>query len=523
MFKFGRPVKPTKYSPSSARDTYPPPSPYQEQQDHASPVAFTSTTPSAVPTTVTNTTTTSSSTTHFLSLPIWNKFHEEPVGSPQRMSMFDLRTYQAGLDHQLKQGTPSPREKSLPPTPTSSNEDVSGAHMHSTDSPIDERSWLYSASTQTRSSRSPTASPPVRPTPSNAKFALVQAALAIGLPHGMPQASASSSRTDVNSMAFISVPQPSRHPVLRPNIRRAKSFHQLSRKFFREDDGTSSDTQRPRSRGASFEPARSSEPDGKGKGNALDHIPSHVTPPRESLVRRASFWNRKRNDTSLNDVAQPPSERPHNSFDHLSPLLPTLRPMSPLHFDTSISHSPPLLQVEDPLPPSPPGLDTRDEYRNRRLPPNPSASSPDLIQTLKKPSASRQRPSTADPAADRSRTLPYFKHPPDHSSPLAAAPSQPSEAATPQPTTRPRSQTNPLHRLSANLFSFGSSSLFPPTNGAHINQSPTASPRPSTSKLPPPKPRPNEESPATYVDRLLRTINKADVASVLASRYDLFP
>jgi hypothetical protein len=25
------------------------------------------------------------------------------------------------------------------------------------------------------------------------------------------------------------------------------------------------------------------------------------------------------------------------------------------------------------------------------------------------------------------------------------------------------------------------------------------------------------------VDRLLRTINKADVASVLASRYDLFP
>lgn len=513
MFKFGWPVKTTKYSTSSARETYPPPSPYQEQQDHASP--FPSTTPSTVPTT-----TTSSSTTHFLSLPIWSKHHEEPVDSPQRVSMFDLRTYQAGLDHQRKQGTPSPREKSLPPTPTSSNEDVSDAHMRSTDSPIDERSWLYGPSTQTRSS--PTASPPVRPTPSNAKFALAQAALAIGLPHGMPQASASSSRTDVNSMALVSVTQPSGHPAPRPNIRRAKSFQQLSRKFWRDDDGTSSDAQRPRSRGTSFDPPRASESDGKGKGNALGHIPSDVTPPRKSLVRRASFWNRNRNDTPRNDVAPPPSEGPRNCFDHLSPLLPTLRPMSPLHFDTSISHSSPLLQVEAPLPPLPSGLDTRDESRSRRLPLNPSASSPDLsIQRLKKPSASRQRPSTADPAADRSRTLPFYKHP--HSSPLAAAPSQQSEVATPQRTTRPRSQTNPLYRLSVNLFSFGSSSLLPSTNGAHINQSPTASPRPSTSKLPPPKPRPNEESPASYVDRLLRTISKADVASILASRYDLFP
>ena len=520
MVKFGWPVKTTKYSPSSERDTYPPSPPYQEQ-DHASPVALPSTTASAAPTTVTNTT--STSTTHFLSLPIWKR-HEEPVDPPQRMSLFDLRTYQAGLDHQWKQGTPSSQEeKSLPPTPASSSEDVSGAHMRSTDPPIDERSWLYSPSTQARSSS--TASPPVRPTPSNAKFALAQAALAIGLPHGMPQASASSSRSDVNSMAFVSVPQPSRRPVPCPNMRRAKSFQQLSRKFCRDDDSTSSHGQRPRSRGSSFDPAHASDSDGKGKGNALDDIPSHVTPPRKSLVRRASFWNRKRNDTPRDDVAPPPPEGPRNISDHLSPLLPTLRPMSPLHLDTNISHPSPSLQMGDPLPPSPPGLDTLSESRNRPLPPNPSASSPDLLQTLKKPSASRQRPSTADPAADRSRTLPYYKRPPDHSSPLVAAPSQQSEVATTQQTTRPRSQTNPplLHRLSANLFSFGSSSLFPPTNGAHINHSPTASPRPSTSKLPPPKPRPNEESPATYVDRLFRTISKADVASVLASRYDLFP
>ena len=530
MVKFGWPVKTTKHSPSSERRSYPSLPPYQGQ-DHASPVAFpsTSTTASGVPTTVTNTPTASTSTTHFLSLPIWRKRHEEPVDSSQRMSMFELRTHQAGLDHHQNQGTPSSREKSLPPTPASSNEDVSDARMRSTDSPISERSWLYSPSTQPRSSRSPTASPPVRPTPSNAKFALAQAALAIGLPHGMPQASASSSRSDVDSAAFGNVPQPSRHPVPRPNVRRAKSFQQLSRKFCRDDDGTSSDTQRPRSRGTSFDPAHASDSNGKGKANALEDIPSHVTPPRKSLVRRPSFWNRKRNDTSSNDVAPPPppppppSERPRTSFDHLSTLLPTLRPMSPLHFDTNTSHSSPLLQIEDPSPPSPPGLDAHNESHNIFLPPNPSASSPDLsIQTFKKSSASRQRPSTADPAADRYRTLPFYKHPPDHSSPLAAAPSQ-QQVATPQQTTRPRSQTNPplLHRLSANLFSFGSSPLSPPTNGAHINQSPTASSLSPTTKPPPPNPRPNE-SPATYVDRLLWTINKADVASVLASRYDLF-
>jgi hypothetical protein len=122
-------------------------------------------------------------------------------------------------------------------------------------------------------------------------------------------------------------------------------------------------------------------------------------------------------------------------------------------------------------------------------------------------------------------------HPPDHSSPLAPArtPPQNPDVATPRQAARPRSQTNPatlLHRLSANILSFGSSTPLPPTSGTnrvHTNHSPRASsPRASTSKLPPPKPRPDEESPVAYVDRLFGTISKADVASVLASRYDPF-
>jgi hypothetical protein len=173
-------------------------------------------------------------------------------------------------------------------------------------------------------------------------------------------------------------------------------------------------------------------------------------------------------------------------------------------------------------------LNRRSESRTRPLLSSPAASSPDLsVQTLQPQSPIRRRPFTADSAADRSRTLSYV-HPPDHSSPLAPAPPQNPEVAAPRRTARPRSQTNPaflLHRLSSNIFSFSSSSLSPPTSGTnqvHTNHSPKASPRASTSKLPPPKPRPDEESPAAYVDRLLGLISRADVASVLASRYDPF-
>jgi hypothetical protein len=525
MVKFGWPVKTTKYStPPSERDTYPPLSPYRGQQDHAEPVAFPSTTTaSAGAGPATNATATTTPTTHFLSLPIWRKRQEQQVDPPERLSMFELRTYQ---DHQREHQTPSPRDKSLPPTPTSSDEDMSGAQARTTDSPIDDRSWLYRPSMQAHPTTA--ASPPARPSPSNAKVALAQAALAIGLPHGLPQASASSSRSDVNSMASLAVPRPSRNGAP-SNVRRAKSFQQLSRKFRRDDNSTLADAQRPRSHGIDFDPDNAFDSDGKGKGNALEDIPSHVTPPRKSLTRRASFWNRKRNDSLKTAVVPRSSERPRNSFDHLLPSLPSLRPMSPLHFDTNISHSPSSLQIEEPLPPSPPGLDLRNGSRNRPLPPNPSASSPDLtVQTFQKLSVSRRRPSTADPTTNRSHTQPNHARPPDHPSPLAVTHSEQLDIVKPRRTARPRSQTNPplFHRLSANLFSFGpSSSLLPPTpptSGAPINHSPGAPPRASTSKLPPPKPRLNEESPVAYVDRLLGTISKADVASALAFRYDLF-
>jgi hypothetical protein len=522
MVRFGWPVKTTKYSvPPSERETH---SPQYQEEHNASPVPFPSTTTSTVST---NTTTKTIQNTHFLSLPILRKPQEQQVDPPQRRSMFDIRTCQAGLDHQREQGTSSSREKSLPPTPSSSNEDVRGDHIRRTGSPVENQSWSYRPSSQVPEPT--TASPPIRPSPSQAKIALAQAALAIGLPHGMPHASASSSRSDVTSMAFLTIPQPSQHPVPPPSVRRAKSFHQLSRNIWRDDDdNTHAGSERPRrSRRISFGPANALDSDGKGNRGAEEDIPSHVTPPRKSLVKRASFWNRKRNDSLKSPVAPLPAEHPRNSFDHLSHMLPSLPPMTPLHFDTNLSRSSYSSQTEEPLPPSPPGLNRRSESHNRPLPPNPAASSPNLsVQTSQTKSLGRQRPATADSAAGRSRTMSYYAHPPDHPSPLASAPTQPPDVA-PRRAARPRSQTNPafLHRLSANIFSFGSSPLSPPTSGAnrvHINNSPAASPRASTSKLPPPKPRLNEESPVAYVDRLLGSISKADVASVLASRYDPF-
>ncbi|KAH9968900.1 hypothetical protein BC827DRAFT_293936 [Russula dissimulans] len=520
MGRFGWPVKTTKHTtPPQERDTHP--QPLYREQDHASCVASPSTTV-PMPDTTTNTT----QTAHFLSLPIWRKRQEPQVNRSQclSMSMLDIRTYQADFDHQREQTTSSSRiasssrEKSLPPTPTSSNEDVSGTRMRRSHSPIDSQT---SSRSSRRAPQSTTASP-ARSSPANAKAALAQATLAIGLPHGIPQASASSSRSDVNSMAFMTIPQARLHPDARPNVRRAKSLHQLSRKFGRDhDDNALAGNQRSRRSNASG-------PDGKDEGKALEDIPPHVTPPRNTLVRGASFWNRKRNDSLKPAIPPPPSEHPRKSLDHLSHILPALPPMSPFHFDTNIPRSSHSSQTEEQLPASPPGLNPRSDSRNRPLPSSPAASSPDLsVQTLQPSSLRRKRPSTADPPTDRSRTLPPYSHAhDDHSSPRVPAPPQHPDVPTLQPTARPRSHTNPpfLHRLSANILSFGTSSLLLPTNGANgtpSNRSPGGSPRPSISKFPPPKPM-NEESPTAYVNRLLDTINKADVASALASSGESF-
>ncbi len=515
MVRFSWPVKSTKYS---EKDAYPP-LPYREE-DHASLVAFPSITTPAIPTIP----------THFLTLPVWKKHQGRQASPPQRLSMSDAGNYQQSSDrHRRTQDTLDPREKALPPTPIASNENASGTHLRRVDSPIEGQSLSNRPSKQAPQS---VVAPATRPSPSRATAALAHASLAIGLPHSMPRASASSSRSDVNSLSFIPIPRSDQHPFPPPSVRRTKSFHQLlSHECSRDDGGSPTSIKRSRrSRGISFGPVNALDSDGKGKGKALEDIPSHVTPPRKSLVRRASFWSRKRNDSTKSAVMPVSTLPPRNSFDHLSHMLPSLPPMSPFHFDTAISRSSHSSQTEEQLPPSPPGLSPRDEYRNRPLPPSPTVSSSEMpVRSLRPPACRRQRPATTDSAVDRSRALSFYEPSPatDKStlrSPLVPAPLQHLDAATPRQVVRPRSQTNPplFHRLSANLFSFGSSSSSLSASrvtGAQVD-SPEPSPRASASKSLSIKPQPDEESPAAYVDRLLGTVGKAEIASVLASRYD---
>jgi hypothetical protein len=508
MVRFGWPVKSTKYS---EKDAYSPP-PYREE-DHASPEAFPSTTSPAMPTIP----------THFFTLPVWRKYQGQQPDPPKRLSMSDVGNCQQSSDcHRRTQETLDPREKALPPIPIVSNEDASGAHLRRVDSPIEGQSLSNRPSRQAPQS---VVAPATRPSPSRATAALAHASLAIGLPHSMPRASASSSRSDVNSMAFIPIPRSDQHPFPPSSVRRTKSFHQ--HEYSRDDGGSPASTKRfRRARGISFDPVNDPNFEGKGKGKALEDIPSHVTPPRK-LVHRASFWGRKRNDSSKSAVSTLP---PRNHFDHLSHILPALPPVSPLHFDSAVSRSSRSSQTEEQLPPSPPGLSPHDEYRNRPLPPSLTVSSSEMpVRSLQPPACRRQRPSTADSAIDRSRALSLYGSSPttDKSalrSPLVPAPSRHLDAAVPRRVARPRSQTNPplLHRISANLFSFGSSASSLSVSkvpGVQVD-SPEPSPRASTSRTLSLKPQLDEESPVNYVDRLLGTVSKAEIASLLASRYD---
>ena len=504
MVRFGWPVKSTKYSEKEAYSS----PPYREE-DHASLVAFPSTTSHAIPTIP----------THFFTLPVWKNHQGQQVSPPKRLSMSDAGSYQES-PRRRTQETLDPREKALPPIPIAPNEDASGTHIRRVDSPIEGQSLSNRPSWQAPQS---VVAPATRPSPSRATAALAHASLVIGLPHSMPRASASSSRSDVNSLAFIPIPRSDQHPFPPSSVRRTKSFHQ--HECSRDDGDSFTSIRRSRkSRGISFGPVDAPNFEGKGKGKALEDIPSHVTPPRKSLVHRASFWGRKRNDSSKSAV---PALPPRNSFDHLSHMLPALPPVSPLHFDTAVSRSSRSSQTEEQLPPSPPGLSSHDEYRP--LPPSLTVSSSEMpVRSLRPPACRRQRPSTADSAIDRPRALSFFEPSPatDKSalrSPLVPVPSQHLEAASPRQVPRPRSQTNPplFHRLSANLFSFGSSSSSLSVSRVPVAQvdSPEPSPRASTSQSLSLKPQLDEESPADYVERLLGTVGKSEIASVLASRY----
>lgn len=250
----------------------------------------------------------------------------------------------------------------------------------------------------------------------------------------------------------------------------------------------------------------------------VDFSPSHLT-------RKPSLWSRK--ITSM--VHPTPSG---------SPALPVVTPTSPfqVNFDSESDASPRhrgesgCVQVKR--------RHSEKAFRrpstNRDLPalPLPNlAHRPSTAGPLPSLPPVTRRPATADSSARlRAQSLFTFSSKAVNSSKGPVATIR-VDKPIPHPVTndssnvRPRSATNPplLHRLSVNLFS-PSPTSGTKSGGFFVNgtSSPvTKSPRPSLSQIPVERLKPlAEEPPGAFVQRLTSLISKADIASVLASRYD---
>lgn len=498
-----------------------------------------------------------STSTNFFSFPIWRRRvtqapHQantgfDEFGSPRRSSYNALQR-----DRSLPAEERTPR-RSTPSLPTF---DADGDEPRAGPSTLPSQRPSASYSTSDVSKRDTSLHP------SQSTFALARAALGLGLPH----AGQSSPTSDVNSVPFASESGGSRSS--KSMMRKAKSFHKLTPDPSSED--LSDIVEQRRIRGISLGPLHPVSLDGKGKEREHTLDPSTVTPPLKPVSRRPSFWRRKRNDSSKATtpdslMATPPL--PQLSFEedriaHPKPSLPSLRAMSPFDVDTS-KPIPPSLSSRLSKANSASNLHRRHSERlssltrknssngtssERETPSTPrrknsrpataeptpdrgNRSPPTSMDTLS-PSARRRkvsRPSTADPISHNASS---FYPPPTIRAPLQPERSEslPFEALT----TRPRAQTNPhiFHRLSMNLFSSSTppplqhqtAPAVPPISPTPLTISPAGSsfnsPRPSTSKhsIEIPKPLTDEESPEDYVQRLSEAINKADIASVLASR-----
>ncbi|KAJ6574798.1 hypothetical protein B0H19DRAFT_1125805 [Mycena capillaripes] len=510
-----------------SRNSQDPPPPYK---DPTAPllVAETTTTTQVLTTTTTHTT--------FFSLPLWKKRPATPaaVAPVVRHSAFGVDVSEDGRIHRRDRFMV---EKDLPPTPP--DEPVFPVKLAGTNGPARhtlEGNAMTSALPAPASRKSFAAS--------QSTTALAHASLGLGLPHAMRNPSASSSSSEVNTVAFAtsamaaSEPRPQVH-----NLRRAKSSHKFRTTSAFDPpvaiEVSNSEGSKQRSRGVSLGTTAAflnlGGPDVKGKGREIEEQPVR-SPPKASLARRASFWTRKK--VANIDLADPTPERESIPL----PSLPSVLPMTPFTIDdipisSASSHSRHTRRL------------SRSYSERAGVPQTPP---PGATETSGHPRARRtpRRPATADSTTRSPSFLdsppPPLPPPPLPPSPLPAAPAaaepdinvNPNPLPdSPAPPRRPRAHTNPplLYRLSLNLFSSSSSSstshsLPPPP--ALLHDSPQNSPIISTSNSPRvsfnrpssviPKPEADHESPEIYLNRLLLAVSKAEVAGILASSADPF-
>ncbi|KAF8649855.1 hypothetical protein AX16_005618 [Volvariella volvacea WC 439] len=475
---------------NSSTSTQPPspkiPSPpYKE--DHASQVivAETTTTRTEIVTTTT--------TTHFFSLPLWRKRGRPSTPSrPHSSYEQNALSFAPSEDGTLTSRTP-PRmrsfatEKDLPPTPYDSEIGGFGS------------SRLKSARSD---SKRPSTSPSNKPrpslqglssypgTPSQSAAALAQTALGLGLTPVVPSASSSSS--EVNTVAFGTVPNEHASPSPTPLVRKTKSSLKLLSSAILSSDANVSEDDRRR-RGISFGPASLLSFGHADKGKAKETATEHSTrSPNKGLTRRSSFWSRKKSTTTAPDNRQ---QHPNT----LSPSLPRVQPISPFHVDLEFAHPASVNQS------SRPGTHTRGLSRSLS-----ERTTAGRLRPSKSVSSHRERPTPDSP------TMVYLSPP--------ISPFNSTQSAS---AARPRAQTNPplLRRLSMNVLSHNI--LLPSTSKSRgatpITITPSSSTRPSMERLVSlPKPLEQGDSPTLYLNRLMSAVSKAEIAGVLASSSDPF-
>ena len=522
----------------------PPPSYSSDNPDPAVYATETTTT-----TTTHVVTTTTQTTTHFFSLPLWRRRGTPAYSSRNTaaMSTDELGVISNPPGNALLPSTLQSRDKDLPPTPNASPPTLTPPSRLSPDPPskqesddatrqarkqTESRSGVASVASSRASSLQPGSrssyAPGESPNASQPTVVLARAALGLGLPHGAPTVSGSSSSSEVNTVSLFPSQSPITSEPRRPSltVRHAKSFHRVP-------DSTSHDPppsavrERRRTRGLSLGPLTLMSSDAKGKQRETDTDAS--TPEQKPLSRKSSFWSRRRVNSRPDPALAPPSPTPQ-------PTLPVFPPVSPFYINTPVP-SPGLSASY------PPELQRRHSERTRKQssrkddegrPLDQSPPLPSSIHTRRRRGS--QRPQTADSASSPrlsffAESRPFVASP--ATSPLPTPQEQPVLPPLPsQPEPRARAQTNPplLHRLSVNLFGGSSSNSHTPTStsspnildGQGLTSPPSSlgSSRPSLSKpsVEIPRPRADEESPEVYLQRLVEAVSKAEVATVLASR-----
>jgi hypothetical protein len=413
--------------------------------------------------------TTTGTTTQWFSLPYWRRRNVSQPTLPQHRSSERFPAIQATSQSARLLSV----DKALPPTPSDEGQDSKNFGNPEILHHRSSRFPTYQQGSNTSDIQNALRSAPV-PT-------LASRGLCISLASASAHAEANVSSPVIPNTLYPISSSVASNPS--PQIRRTKSAHRLRAS---NDTVAREQLAERRCRGLSFGATNllliERDTKTKGKGKELEPSPNTSKALAQSLSRKPSFWSKKKTPT-------PATASPQN--DSASPVLPL-----------------PLVDVSPFAPEF-----TIQPFQSSNPNTTPMLASP--FQRLQPDSAAPRRTTPGSTTTSSTTSFEVVD---------AALPHQEGSYMS----RSPRGHATPplLHRLSFGVFSSPEPSpvvrpKFP--NQCH-SQSATALPFPSSPKPSTQIPRPSidGESPEGYVLRLKTRVSKAEVASILASRYRWF-